>query len=633
MSRTTEPPQRRFHLTRAALTLSLALGLTVAVGTTTTATAAAAVPDPERNSQVVTPWGWHHNVGPAKVKKFVKKGYRIVDLEVRNASPKFDVSYVKNSGSYQRGWWWYYGQTGAQVKAKLKAKKARLIDIEPYSTSKGTRYAVVMVKNSGAAKKAWGWHHNVPLSTITSYAKKNKMRVIDVDRNPSGSRFSAVYVKNTGVDAKGWWHYYNVTFAKAKQLQKKHKARPINLERRPNGRYDLVLQKHKGESWWWRVGATAQKVSEDANQFGARVFQVKGYQKNGATRFDALYLGNVNAETRRVQKAAGPMTGKWGFYLKRVGGGDLLGIGHDNVFEPASMIKIVHAVTAMREIQNTATTTGTDITWYARPSDPARNPGDFDYNDDKNKCAYTNAGVLQTGTTYVDDLGPVIIQQTMVNSDNRTTDALTRRYGFGGLNATIDLAGMTKSRMNHRIGCPGASSPQPRTNNALTLRDAGRIYEGVENTTLLNAANRNTLYGYMPGGVIGNGPLRTMIMDEAVKAGLATDDIARFLARVEIRSKGGSYDSCPNFDGSGQCNPDIQLSRTTGGVIWLPYAGAAAIVDTPYVYGRYFNTPAECTFASVDAGTCSELNTNNAGLSAVAVEMFRAEVKKALATW
>ena len=34
----------------------------------------------------------------------------------------------------------------------------------------------------------------------------------------------------------------------------------------------------------------------------------------------------------------------------------------------------------------------------------------------------------------------------MQQSDNRTTDALTRRYGFTGLNATIDLAGMTTVR-------------------------------------------------------------------------------------------------------------------------------------------------------------------------------------------
>jgi hypothetical protein len=45
--------------------------------------------------------------------------------------------------------WWYYGQTASQVTALLSANKARLISIDPYQTSAGLRFAVVMVPNSG----------------------------------------------------------------------------------------------------------------------------------------------------------------------------------------------------------------------------------------------------------------------------------------------------------------------------------------------------------------------------------------------------------------------------------------------------------------------------------------------------
>ena len=51
------------------------------------------------------------------------------------------------------------------------------------------------------------------------------------------------------------------------------------------------------------------------------------------------------------------------------------------------------------------------------------------------------------------------------------------------------------------------------------------------------------------------------------------------------------------------------------------------------MYGRYYNTPLECTFDDVDDGTCAGLNKNAQGMATVAVEMFRAEVKKAVATW
>ena len=131
---------------------------------------APAVPDPDRTSTTPTGWGWHPNASVATVKAFVKTGQRITDLELTKTSgkPKFSVAYVSNAGSYQRAWWWYYGLSAKSVKAKLKSKKARLIDIEPYVAGGQTRYAVVMVKNTGAAQKAWGCFSQSKLGAITA---------------------------------------------------------------------------------------------------------------------------------------------------------------------------------------------------------------------------------------------------------------------------------------------------------------------------------------------------------------------------------------------------------------------------------------------------------------------------------
>ena len=139
----------------------------------------------------------------------------------------------------------------------------------------------------------------------------------------------------------------------------------------------------------------------------------------------------------------------------------------------------------------------------------------------------------------------------MQQSDNRTTDALTRRYGFNALNAVIDLAGMTKSAMNHRIGCPIASSPQPRDAQRPDPARRRADLRGHPGTSFLDVTHRNLLYGYMSGGPIGEGALRDMIIAEAEAAGLTDDEVDDFVARVSTRSKGGSYDSCPNFAGGG----------------------------------------------------------------------------------
>lgn len=600
------------------------------------------VQDPDRNSTSLTAWGWHTNASPATMNAFVETGYRIIDIEVTSSSPTFTAAYVRNSGTYNRAWWWYYGLTSAQVSSRLSANSARLIDIEPYSTSAGVRYAVVMVANSGVANKAWAWYSNQTLANISSYVAANNMRLIDVDRVPGTSNFSAVMIKNEGVDAKGWWHYYNITPAQVATNLSTNSARLIDFERLSNGNYDVVMQSAGSENWWWLYGTTSTQISQFANQVGARIYKVKSYLVNGVRRYDALFLNDVNTESTRIRNlVAGQMTGKWGFYLKKVGGSEYLTIGEDNVFEPASMIKIVHAVTAMRDIQLNATTKDTMRTWWVHPSFPARYPSSPGYRtasttdtDHADVCPYNGTtGAHITTRAYSDKLGPILVKQTLVNSDNRTTDALTRFYGFTGLNNTKTLAGMTNSKVNHRIGCPGKASPQPVTHNALTLTDAGKIYEKIQNGTLLNTTNRDLLYTYMLGGPIGTGGLQDMIRSEAATAGLTATETNAFVAAVSTRSKGGSYGYCPNFDGSGTCNPPTVNSRTVGGLIWIPFKSSGNIVKTPYAYGRYFDSQSNCTWASINAGTCASFTNNSNGMGTISVEMFRAEVKKALATW
>lgn len=632
---------------RRPLRLGLVTGAIVAVlaallSPSASQAGAVLVQDPDRNSTSVTPWGWHTHATPAQMTAFLNSGYRIVDLEPTSSAPTFTASYVRNSGAYQRGWWWYYGLTGAQVVQRLATNNARLIDIEPYNTSNGRRYAAVMVANTGAAAKAWAWYASASLATINNYVSVNGMRLIDVDRVPGTSNFAAVMIKNTGVDAKGWWHYYNITPTQVASFLSTNNARLIDFERLANGNFDVIMQTRGSEGWWWLHGATSTQISRFANQVGARIYKVKSHVVGGVRRYDALFINNVNNESTRIRNlVSGQMTGSWGFYLKRVGGSELLTIGEDNTFEPASMIKIVHAVTAMRDIQFNAATKDTVRTWYVHPSFTARYPTSTGYRtpsttdtDHADVCPYSNTGTLQTTVPYADKLGPVLIRQTLVNSDNRTTDALTRFYGFTALNNTAALAGMTSSRVNHRIGCPSKASPQPLRHNVLTLTDAGRIWERIENGTIVNTTHRNLLYSYAPGGAIGSGGLQDMIRAEATAAGLTAAEANTFVANVSTRSKGGSYGYCPNFDGSGTCSPPTLHSRTVGGVIWLPFKNSSGtIVKTAYAYGRYTDALVGCTFASVSAGTCTAFNNNQNGMGTIAVEMFRAEVRKALASW
>lgn len=209
---------------------------------------------------------------------------------------------------------------------------------------------------------------------------------------------------------------------------------------------------------------------------------------------------------------------------------------------------------------------------------------------------------------------------------------MLRRYGVDALNDLIQLAGMTRSRINHRIGCPAKAAPvQPFQPNRLTLADSGRIYEGIETRTLVDNVHADLLFGYLSGGTIGtSGTLADMIRSEADAAGLTSAERNDFLSRVESRSKGGSYGYCPT---SGDCDPPTQQDRTVGGIMWLPIKVGPRVVDQGYVYGRFFNAQFPCSFDAVEDDDCSSFVKQSTAMNRISVEMWRKPVREALATW
>jgi hypothetical protein len=635
---------RLFDRRRLATLLSLTTLMTAMLTTAPTAAAASPVVDPDLNSNAATGWYWLTNATPSQVGTIVGNGYRIVSIELASSAPTFSVAYVANSGTYGRGFWWYYGLTATQVSGYLSTNNARPTDIEPYQTASGLRFAVAMIANTGSAAKGYWWYYGQTAAQVNAFVAANNARLVDLDRysTSSGDRFDFIAIPNTGVDAAGWWYYYNVTPSAILSALVTNHARLIRMERTDSGNFDVIMVNAPSVKEWWYYGYTGTDLSNLASQKGARIGYLDSYVVNGTRYFAALLISDVNAETGRIRDlVAGQMTGSWGFYLKKVGGSVVVSLQPDRVFEPASMIKIVHAVTALRQVQNSggAVSLATPISWYVAPTDATRYPGPFNYANpdgtqgdqaDRDTCAYDSSGNALTSVKYVDPLS-TIVNQMLRQSDNRMTDALLNRYGFAGINATAALAGMTRSHVYHRIGCPSKSSPQPWRDNELTLRDAGKIYEGVENGTLLDASRKNTLYGDLVGGTVSStSALGQMITQEAQAAGLTPTEINTFLANTTSLSKGGSYDQCPT---SGSCNPGDFVSRTAGGTIWIPFKSAGAITTQAYVWGRYFNAQFNCSFASVKANTCAGYNNEVNGMNTVAVETYRAVVKQALATW
>jgi hypothetical protein len=602
--------------------------LAIAVAVLAGAGPAAAAVDPERNSTSVTGWWWYHGVSEATVNSAASSnGARVIDIEVESTSPyTFTAAYVKNSGSYARTWWWYFGLTSAQVTQKMNAHHARIIDLERYTSGGQRRFGVVMVKNTGSAAKGWWWYYDLTSGEVSAKLDAHNARLIDLESYVVNGhrRYSVVMIRNSGADAKAWWWYFNVSASFVTSKLSANKARLIDLDRRSNGNFDVVMQRRGSESWWWYYGKSASSVANLASQNGARIVDLEPYTSSGSKRFTVLMLNNSNAETSRLRKImADGLTGSsYGVYVKKVGGGTVAGLQQSTIFEPASTIKVVHHLYTMRRIQLGlgGDTLSTPINYYVKPTDPTN----------KDVCpdpAWETDRANLVATTLQDAL-----TKMMQNSDNRTTRAFQVRYGYPTINAYMDAIGMTSSEFRQILGC----GFQNDLRNDLTLVDAGRLYEGVSNGTLLGGSARDSFWSIMLGGpVSATSALGLMIKDEGAKLGKSATKVNTFIGATNTRSKGGSYDIC------GSSCSSYTYIRTVAGRITIPFKnGAGSIVPTDYVYGRFADgltipcTPKSSSETTAQAeARCSKYKKANAALNKVGTEMFRTIVRAALKTW
>lgn len=272
-----------------------------------------------------TGWWWLQGVTEAQLKAKIDEGFRMIDIEVEQTAPyRFSAAFVKNTGVYAKTWWWYYGVSADFVGQKLDENQARIIDLEPVVIDGQWRFAVVMVKNTGADAKAWWWYYGVSTAFISQKLADNDARLVDIDSRVVGNTryYDVVMIRNTGADASPWWWYYNVSpdFIKSKLTE--NQARLIDIEAHGPGTFTVIMEKNTGKGWWWYYGVTEAQVNTFAGNNGARVFDVEPYDVGGQKRFAVLMLNNSNALTTKVGSLlrANTDAAAIGLYLKRVNG-------------------------------------------------------------------------------------------------------------------------------------------------------------------------------------------------------------------------------------------------------------------------------------------------------------------------
>ncbi len=280
--------------------------------------------------------------------------------------------------------------------------------------------------------------------------------------------------------------------------------------------------------------------------------------------------------TARVLKILRNIDGTTGLYLKEVGGPVLAACNERTVFEPASTIKVLHHLHAMLQVQSGSVVQGSTVTletlvpWFT---------GFVQDSQGRNTSCPADRGLA------VDPLRNVL-REMMWRSDNRHTQAIRVYFGEASINATAQNLGMKDTLIQHRMGCGPTHNPQDNfldKHNRLTLFDAGLLYEGVANGSLLTPPNRQTFYELMAGkefdftGIWS--AIQRMIVAEA-PPNMTAQQRAAFTNQMDTRYKAGDYT---------WCDPQCLYWRSIAGWAQIPFCQEGRIVIRQYVFGIFFD--------------------------------------------
>lgn len=590
---------------------------------------------PDNQNQTPTAWQWYVNASVATLTNATNQGYRITNLTVNpSATPTFNATLVQNTGTYNQAWWWYVNESAQQLSSLTTSLNARITDLEPYVVNGQVEFAALLAPNTGADSKAWWWYYNESPSDIASELTANKARLIDLKTYTlnGNTEYATVMISNTGADARGWFYYLGQTVDQISTLLTQDQARITEIEPADATHFDVIMQQDPGVEWWWYVGQSISSLSQHAQQDGARIFSVEPYtDSQGNSQLAALLINNSDALTTDVGNILrdSSSTASTGFLLKQFNGPVLDSIQPDTQFEPASMIKILLNLTAMRAVQAGTVSLDDPVWMYYDPANPYvsfNQPG----NPNENPDSYAD-----TPSNRVSLPLRVILARMMQISDNRATKAIDVMFGRPAINQTAQLAGMTNTVFASTLGSgvPG---------NFLTLDDASKLFEGVLNNTLLSAPNAAQFFNNMSNepepGVTNAIPLTKSIfqpfIDDATQEAasilnlpatnpLVTSLSAAFVARMKGAWKGGSYE-IPG--GTGMWAEDL----TAGGYLAIPSEDASGDVTlSDYTYGIFINN----ALVPQNPYPNPQVNAVDSAWSTSQGELMRGLIHQALTTW
>lgn len=483
-----------------------------------------------RTSILETDHRYGANLSAGDINEIVSSGFRMHDIEVTQASPlRFSASFVRNSGSYAKAWWWTADKTAAQLLAFMNERNARCIDLEVYTLNGQRRYAGTFIENTGQDQVNSQVFEQLSFNQLQSQLNSYKGRLIDLDvRESNGNRqYSGVMIKNSGAFQKNSVYFGNRTQAEVDQLIAQTGFQLVDLERIASNRYAGVLESNPGAAWWYRVGRTWSQMQLDVAQFGSRVADIERYALNGENRYNYILINNSNAvETRVGQLIRGGTDGITGFYARQVGGPIIAELMADYRFYPASTIKMIQ-----------------HMYWCDLIDDGLSPFGNIRLYNDSTADTH-GANDPFTLTSIINAQRRMMLVSSNPDA-NALQDAAANYNGVNGRQTIMDFAadvvGLNNDIQLHHKFASGGMSNDPY--NKGTAREFSRMMERAmdgtflspEGTTYLrdNMLNETNLSGFRNG-------LRTVVFQEGQAAGRTNANIQNYWNLVEVNWKSGN---------------------------------------------------------------------------------------------
>ena len=168
----------------------------------------------------------------------------------------------------------------------------RLISIDPYWTSAGLKFVVVMVPNTGPDAKSWWWYFGIDSAMVVNYVKQNN--AILVSARPyldNGQlRYVAVMVENT--EGLVWDWCVKCTTATIESHFKSQGLHVSTFHPNPLGDWDAIMVTYKGGAWYWWGGISSSELLNNVVAHKTRLIDLTTYIWNGVRYYGGVELGD-----------------------------------------------------------------------------------------------------------------------------------------------------------------------------------------------------------------------------------------------------------------------------------------------------------------------------------------------------